>query len=269
MSSVNAKTISASVTSFTTAINLGHTLTAGDSNAYTLEITFTDVTAISGTCQLHFTLPDGTYADRDDSDGVTIVGNKVTYLLPEEVYSQRGMICYVQFLNSNLYTPLKVTFSGIRTVPGTTPLVITQSYPTWAGDVITDIAEMSDGNTGGANQVWTSDGAGDAVWQDVAGAGLGDVTGPAGAVAGNLAALDASGKVISDSGSKPADFAAASHTQAANAQVGSAGYPATAIGAYAFAGCAATGTLTVYTADGNPLANAPYGWTGTVTHVQA
>jgi hypothetical protein len=40
-------------------------------------------------------------------------------------------------------------------------------------------------------------------------AGAGDVVGPASAVAGNLAALDATGKILADSGSKPADFAAA------------------------------------------------------------
>lgn len=37
----------------------------------------------------------------------------------------------------------------------------------------------------------------------------GDVTGPAGATAGNFPALDATGKVLSDSGKKPADFATA------------------------------------------------------------
>src|SRR4030042_3315258 len=36
--------------------------------------------------------------------------------------------------------------------------------------------------------------------------GGGDVIGPAGATAGNLAALDATGKILSDSGAKPADF---------------------------------------------------------------
>ena len=42
-------------------------------------------------------------------------------------------------------------------------------------------------------------------------AGAGDVTGPASATAGHLAALDATGKVLSDSGYAPADFAAAGH----------------------------------------------------------
>ena len=44
--------------------------------------------------------------------------------------------------------------------------------------------------------------------------GSGDVTGPASAVAGNLAALDATGKILSDSGYDPTDFAAAGHNHA-------------------------------------------------------
>ena len=48
-----------------------------------------------------------------------------------------------------------------------------------------------------------------AVQSAIGAVGGGDVTGPAGAVAGNLPALDATGKILSDSGSKPTDFAPA------------------------------------------------------------
>jgi len=41
--------------------------------------------------------------------------------------------------------------------------------------------------------------------------GSGDVTGPASAIAGNLPVLDVTGKVLSDSGYAPGDFAAAGH----------------------------------------------------------
>lgn len=44
-------------------------------------------------------------------------GNKVSYTLDEAIYSVSGLICYVQFVNSNLYTPLKISFSGIRVLP--------------------------------------------------------------------------------------------------------------------------------------------------------
>jgi hypothetical protein len=50
------------------------------------------------------------------------------------------------------------------------------------------------------------------------------------------------------------------------ATFGSPGYPVSEIDTYAFTGCTSAGTLTVYTADGNPLANSPYGWVGTVVH---
>ena len=44
--------------------------------------------------------------------------------------------------------------------------------------------------------------------------GSGDVTGPASAVAGNLPVLDVTGKVLSDSGYDPTDFASAGHNHA-------------------------------------------------------
>ena len=58
---------------------------------------------------------------------------------------------------------------------------------------------------GASGDVLVTDGAGGRTWA-TPDAG---VTGPAGAVAGNLAALDATGKVLSDSGAKPSDFAPA------------------------------------------------------------
>lgn len=44
--------------------------------------------------------------------------------------------------------------------------------------------------------------------------GSGDVTGPASAIAGNLPVLDVTGKVLSDSGYDPTDFASAGHSHA-------------------------------------------------------
>lgn len=44
--------------------------------------------------------------------------------------------------------------------------------------------------------------------------GSGDVTGPASAIAGNLPVLDVTGKVLSDSGYDPTDFASAGHNHA-------------------------------------------------------
>jgi hypothetical protein len=50
----------------------------------------------------------------------------------------------------------------------------------------------------------------DGTWNTPPGGG-GDVTGPAGATAGHVAILDGTGKVLSDGGQAPADFAAADH----------------------------------------------------------
>ena len=115
MASVNEKTISLSVLSTTAAINAAHVITSGDSGAYILEVTFTDLTAISGTCQLHCVRGDGQMIDI--TDGVVIAGNKVTYTLDSALYAVSGLVIYMQFLNSNIYTPLKISFSGIRVLP--------------------------------------------------------------------------------------------------------------------------------------------------------
>ena len=53
------------------------------------------------------------------------------------------------------------------------------------------------------------------------------------------------------------------------AVIGSPGYPVSSISGVTFSGCTSANQLTVYTADGNPLANSPYGWVGTVNHIMA
>jgi hypothetical protein len=71
---------------------------------------------------------------------------------------------------------------------------------------------VSAGGTTGQVLAKASNSNYDTEWAD-AGSGEGDVEGPASAVSGNFASFDGvTGKVIKDSGSKAADFAAASHT---------------------------------------------------------
>ena len=117
MASVNAKTIAVEVPSTRKEYNIPDAISSGDTSAYTLQITFSDISSISGTCNLHFVLGDGTTADRSDSDGVTITDNVVTFLLESALYSMDRLSCWVQFLNSNVYTPLKLNFTGIRIMP--------------------------------------------------------------------------------------------------------------------------------------------------------
>lgn len=54
-----------------------------------------------------------------------------------------------------------------------------------------------------------------------------------------------------------------------NVTIGSTGHAVSGIDEYASDSDSGTGTLTVYTVDGNALANSPYGWTGTVVHTTA
>lgn len=57
------------------------------------------------------------------------------------------------------------------------------------------------------------------------GTGTGDVVGPAGATAGNFPVLDATGKVLADSGKKPADFATSAQGTKADSALQPSGLP--------------------------------------------
>ena len=136
MASPNNQTIPIIVKSTDHGYNCAYVITQGDANAYTLTITYTDITAFDGTVTLRFVMPDGTYHDRDDSDGVAVSGNVITYTMAEADYAQRGMVCYVRHLDSpTLHTTLKITFSRIRTLEGETVVTVPVSYPTWAADM--------------------------------------------------------------------------------------------------------------------------------------
>jgi hypothetical protein len=96
--------------------------------------------------------------------------------------------------------------SGLTNVGSFATLVALQAaWPSPQGGLfaVTGI----DGVPGGES-IYVSDGG---VWTLASGggSGSGDVTGPASAVAGNFPSLDATGKILSDSGSKAADFATA------------------------------------------------------------
>ena len=134
----NRKVISRTVLTTTPAIDISDVIRQGDSDAYELRLVYADQETLSGMCNLHFVLPDGTVADRDASDGVVVVaGNEIRYLLEPALYAQDGVLeCYVQFLDSNLYTPLLVRFIGVHPVPGGVEVELTQPYPQWYENAI-------------------------------------------------------------------------------------------------------------------------------------
>jgi hypothetical protein len=83
-----------------------------------------------------------------------------------------------------------------------------------AGQIATAVAacEPDLGNPSTAGYILSSTPAGVRSWvPPTTGSGMGDVTGPAGATAGHVVVLDGTGKVLSDGGLAPADFAAADH----------------------------------------------------------
>jgi len=131
---LNGSTLALLVKSTTPEAYIDDPLTAGDDGAYTLEITYDDVTAITGSCQLHFVFPNGTtYADRTTGDGVAISGNKITYILDQALYAQAGhLLCYVSIIDGLVqFTPLLIIFRGIRVPAGTTQSTAIVSYPAW------------------------------------------------------------------------------------------------------------------------------------------
>ena len=96
------------------------------------------------------------------------------------------------------------TTTGLDGTRATTPAGVKAALDAKAASDMSTYAPIPTGTPDGT-KFYKDDGT----WAVPAGGGTGDVTGPAGAVAGNLAALDITGKVLSDSGFKPSDFASA------------------------------------------------------------
>lgn len=99
----------------------------------------------------------------------------------------------------------------------------------------------------------------------------GDVTGPAGATAGNFPALDATGKILSDSGKKPADFATSTQGGKADTAVQPARTVGTGTGLTGGGDLSADRTIALTAgsvaslakADSAAQLNAPQAWTET------
>ena len=145
--SVNQAFIPIKVVSQTTEYDCGETITSGDIKAYLVEIEFMDVKDIQGICNLHFIRGDGETVDIFGD----ISGNKVSFILNSGLYAVPALSCYVQFVDSNLYTPLLLTFSGIRMYKEGPPVEDLDPYPEWVQILITlqaaiDRADASAGN---------------------------------------------------------------------------------------------------------------------------
>lgn len=119
--------------------------------------------------------------------------------------------------------PAGGTAGQVLTKIGTDDPLAEWETPAGGGGALADLTDVDvAGVTDGQALVYDDDSS---LWVPVTIAAGGDVTGPAGAVAGNFPALDATGKILSDSGKNAGSFA-----------------PASAIALSAFANIA-TGTL--------------------------
>lgn len=142
------KPITLTVLSTQTRAEIRDTITAGDSDAYPLSITFSDLTAITGTVRFRFVRGDD-YWDRD----ATVAGNVASLMLEPAFYAATGTELWVSFEDSNLYTPLHVYFRDIRVPGGNVEAATSQTYPEWAAEMreldvsigtVTTLAEGAD-----------------------------------------------------------------------------------------------------------------------------
>ena len=124
------KPITLTVTSTQTRAEIRDTITAGDSDAYPLSITFSDLAAITGTVRFRFVRGDD-YWDRD----ATVAANVASLMLEPAFYAATGTELWVSFEDSNLYTPLHVYFRDIRVPGGNVEVETSQPYPAWAADM--------------------------------------------------------------------------------------------------------------------------------------
>lgn len=120
------KPITLTVTSAQTRAEIRDTITAGDSDAYPLSITFSDLTAITGTVRFRFVHGDD-YWDRD----ATVAANVASLMLEPAFYAAPGTELWVSFEDSNLYTLLHVYFRDIRVPSGNVEAATSQPYPAW------------------------------------------------------------------------------------------------------------------------------------------
>lgn len=144
---LRTQTIHLRMMSTTSEYDTGEVITAGDFDAYLLEIEFMDITSIVGLCNLHFVRGDGETTDVFGE----IDGNVVRYTLNSGLYAMPGLQLWVQFIDSNLHTPLLILFSGIRVYPEGPAIEDLDPYPEWTALILQVQAMINTLNTVAAN----------------------------------------------------------------------------------------------------------------------
>ena len=125
------KPITLTVLSTQTRAEIRDTITAGDSSAYPLAITFSDLTAITGTVRFRFVRGDA-YWDRD----ATVADNVASLMLEPGLLrgTRHGAVGVVR--RQVIFTrPCMCTFRNIRVPGGNVAAETSQPYPAWVAEV--------------------------------------------------------------------------------------------------------------------------------------
>lgn len=109
------------------SLDISDAIRTGDYDAYKLVLTFLGITTISGEVRLRFVRSD---MQSVVTGPVTVTGNKVEYEFASSVIAKPSPLsCWVQFFENNLYTPLKITFSGVEECPTDAGIEDSSEYP--------------------------------------------------------------------------------------------------------------------------------------------
>jgi hypothetical protein len=119
---VSDLTITIQIPSTTRSYEITDIITQG----VTLDLTFTDVAGIDGTCILHFVRGDGGVLEVLP----VVAGNRITYTMDQgDLFAYRGLRLYVRFQDNGYFTPLLITFKNIRPLHMGMPIKDFDRYP--------------------------------------------------------------------------------------------------------------------------------------------
>lgn len=111
----------------TPELEISEAIRVGDFDAYELRLKFFDVKEIPGQVRLRFQRQDGLVLV---TEPVTVENNVVVHTLTtSELLAGGPILAWVQMSDSNLYTPLQITFSGIVDIPHDEGIADTTVYP--------------------------------------------------------------------------------------------------------------------------------------------
>lgn len=121
------KILKYAATTRTSEIVISDTIRIGDYDAYELHLTLVNVKDIPGDVRIRFQRSDGVMIV---SETLEKVGKTVIYRFPTNVIEKVSpLVAWLQLADGNLYTPLKITFTGIESVPDDAAITEHDEYP--------------------------------------------------------------------------------------------------------------------------------------------